>query len=38
MYADLTVLDTDMFTCEKEKIKDILPVMTMVEGRIVYSI
>jgi predicted amidohydrolase YtcJ len=33
MYADIVVLDTDIFTCEKEKIKDTLPVMTMVGGK-----
>lgn len=36
-YADLTVLDTDIFTCDPLIIKDILPVMTMVGGRVVYE-
>lgn len=36
-YADLTVLDTDIFTCDPLAIKDILPVMTMVGGKVVYE-
>ncbi len=35
--ADLVVLDRDIFTCDPMEIKDILPVMTMVDGRIVYK-
>jgi len=35
--ADLTVLDTDIFTCDPDIILDILPVMTMVGGKIVYT-
>jgi len=35
--ADLVVLDRDIFTCNPDEIKDILPVMTMVDGRIVYK-
>ena len=36
-YADVVVLDTDIFTCDPLTIKDILPVMTMVGGRVVYE-
>lgn len=36
-YADLTVLKDDIFTCEPLKIKDILPLMTMVGGKVVYE-
>ena len=35
-YADLVVLDKDIFTVDPEKISSILPVLTMVGGRIVY--
>ena len=35
-YADLVVLDTDIFTCDPMVIKDILPVLTMVGGKVVY--
>lgn len=35
--ADLIVLDDDIFTCDVEKIRDILPVMTMVDGRVAYE-
>lgn len=35
--ADLTLLDRDIFTCNEEDIKDILPVMTMTGGKIVYE-
>lgn len=35
--ADLVVLDTDIFACDPDKIKDILPVMTMVGGDIKYE-
>lgn len=35
-YADLVVLDKDIFTCDPMEIKDILPVLTMVDGKIVY--
>ena len=35
--ADLVVLDTDIFTCPPQQIRDILPVMTMVGGKIVYQ-
>ena len=34
--ADLVVLDKDIFTCDPMEIKDILPVLTMVDGKIVY--
>ena len=36
-YADFIVLDTDIFTCNPMQIKDILPVMTVVGGKIVYQ-
>ncbi|MDY5211727.1 amino acid permease [Intestinibacter sp.] len=35
--ADIVVLDKDIFTCDPMEIKDILPVMTMVDGKIVYK-
>ena len=35
--ADLVVLDIDIFTCPETQIKEILPVMTMVGGKIVYT-
>lgn len=35
-YADMVVLDKDIFTCDPMEIKDILPEMTMVGGKIVY--
>ena len=36
-YADIVVLDSDIFTVDPMKIKDILPVMTMVGGKVVYK-
>ena len=36
-YADMVLLDRDIFTVDPMEIKDILPVMTMVGGRIVYE-
>lgn len=36
-YADMTILDTDIFTCDPLTIKDILPVMTLVGGKTVYE-
>lgn len=36
-YADMVVLDSDIFTVDPMKIKDILPVMTMVGGKVVYK-
>ncbi|MGN1143742.1 MAG: amidohydrolase, partial [Anaerovoracaceae bacterium] len=36
-YADLVVLDRDIFTVDPMEIREILPVMTMVGGKIVYS-
>ena len=36
-YADLVVLDKDIFTCDPMEIKDILPVMTMVGGKVVFQ-
>ncbi len=35
-YADIIILDNDIFTCDPEEIKSIRPVMTMVGGDIVY--
>ena len=35
--ADMVVLDTDIFTCDPMKIRDILPVMTIVGGKIVWE-
>lgn len=35
-YADMVLLDKDIFTIDPMEIKDILPVMTMVGGEIVY--
>lgn len=35
-YADMIVLDTDIFTCDPMAIKDIKPELTMVGGEIVY--
>lgn len=34
--ADLVVLDADVFTCPEEQIKDIRPLLTMVDGQIAY--
>lgn len=36
-YADMIVLDQDIFTVDPMKIKDILPVLTMVGGKVVYK-
>lgn len=36
-YADMTILDTDIFTCDPLIIKDILTVMTIVGGKTVYG-
>lgn len=36
-YADLIVLDKDIFTVDEMEIKNILPVLTMVDGKIVYE-
>ena len=36
-YADVVLLDRDIFTVDPMEIKDILPVMTMVGGKIVYK-
>lgn len=36
-YADMVLLDKDIFTIDPMEIKDILPVMTMVGGEIVYQ-
>lgn len=36
-YADMVLLDRDIFTVDPMEIKDILPVMTMVGGKIVYK-
>lgn len=36
-YADLVILDRDIFTAREEEIRDIKPVMTMVNGKTVYE-
>lgn len=36
-YADMVLLDRDIFTCDPEEIKTIHPVLTMVDGEIVYE-
>ena len=36
-YADLVLLDRDIFTVDPMEIKDILPEMTMVGGKVVYQ-
>lgn len=35
--ADMVLLDKDIFTVNPDEIKDILPVMTMVGGQIVFK-
>ena len=35
--ADLAVLDTDIFTCDVEAIKDTKSVMTVMDGKVVYQ-
>jgi predicted amidohydrolase YtcJ len=35
-YADLEILDTDIFTCDPMNIINILPELVMVGGKIVY--
>lgn len=37
MLADMLVLDTDIFTCDPMRIKDILPVETIVGGKTMYK-
>lgn len=36
-YADLVLLDKDIFTIDPMQIKDVLPVLTMVGGKIVFQ-
>ena len=36
-YADMVLLDRDIFTVDPMEIKDILPVMTVVCGKVVYK-
>ena len=36
-YADMVLLDRDIFTVDPMEIKDILPVMTMVGGKVVFE-
>ena len=36
-YADMVLLDRDIFTVDPMEIKDILPVMTIVGGKVVYQ-
>jgi len=35
--ADMVILDTDIFTCDPMKIRDILPVMTIVDGKVAFE-
>ena len=35
--ADMVLLDRDIFTVDPMEIKDILPVMTVVGGKVVYQ-
>ena len=35
--ADMVVLDTDIFTCDPMVIRDILPVMTIVDGQVAWQ-
>ncbi|MBU6361435.1 MAG: amidohydrolase [Chloroflexota bacterium] len=35
--ADIAVLDRDYFTCPAEEIKDIMPVMTIVDGKVAWQ-
>lgn len=35
--ADMVILDKDIFTCDPMEIRNILPVMTIVGGEIVYE-
>jgi len=35
-YADMIILDKDIFTCDPMEIKDIKPELTMVGGKVVY--
>ena len=35
--ADMVVLDRDIFTCDPMEIRQILPLMTIVDGEIVYK-
>ena len=35
--ADMVVLDTDIFTCDPMMIRDILPVMTIVDGQVAWQ-
>lgn len=35
--ADMVLLDKDIFTVEHDDIKNILPVLTMVGGKVVYK-
>lgn len=36
-YADMAVLDTDIFSCDEDKIKDTKVLMTIIDGDIVYK-
>ena len=35
--ADLVVIDRDYLTCPEDQIKDIQPVMTILDGKVVYE-
>jgi len=36
-YADIVILEEDIFTIDPNKIKDMLPYMTIVGGKVVYQ-
>ena len=36
-YADMVILDKDIFTVDPSEIKDIQPILTMVGGKVVYE-
>ena len=36
-YADMVILDKDIFTVDSSEIKDIQPILTMVGGKVVYE-
>jgi predicted amidohydrolase YtcJ len=36
-YADLVVIDRDILTCPEDQIREIQPLMTIVDGRVVFE-
>jgi predicted amidohydrolase YtcJ len=36
-FADLVVIDRDFLTCPEDQVKDIEPLMTMVNGKVIYE-